>query len=791
MSKGALALGQALATATYYAPLVLSDFPSLFYGEPDNQEIFAALEELVAAQILVGSGDRYNFSQRSLAEAVRRTISPERLRQLHSRLARTYEANGSHSPVITAYHYQQAGEEDKALKSALSTSSRTRLTDQVFLSPYSIEVHERALRYAEQQKRPVMELYKLRKALVQLSAFVDPLLVRYADAMIEQLRCDTGLIYMNEANSELASAERALRCLERAQQRREQTPEAERGLEPLQAIKELAVCVTMMGSAYGRAFDMEKMERLPFFLEPFRSLSPAIDMVCQVITVIIFRASQRRSEKRLRELLEQLAQPVPGLDEVSREGIRYALQYYYALDDAVQGKSSAFSYAEMMLQHPNYAALGWQIRMLAHLARGESRQATECREHRELLAIQNVEANLHLVNGVLYEAGIYAFIGDLLELKRVLDTVGEYAEKHPGWRPHLYSIRGAYHWLRGELDLARAELERTLSIVSAGAHSAWWNTVMRYMNVLLDQKEYELARSVGNEIIQKCERGEVDYVHLHFVEAGLALAEARLGEYAKAIERIDRILARAKAEGVEGILLGNIYEARVRIAIMQKDLEAFDKYLKLTADIYLPGKSGPLAAKYYRIVEEARRAGLIVSTPAKTELGDEEVSSSTLLTIATAAVRSELDNCQGPELRARRALDMLVEYAAATAGYLYGIKQSGLALLSSGDNQAPPAGLDDKVKERLLLEMKEEDTMAMDADDFSEEETDAFRFVDTQGNTYQLIALTCRKEGQLVIIGIAALKRSSDKPLRLLSFDFVSAIAEGLLGAGDVTATTV
>ena len=66
------------------------------------------------------------------------------------------------------------------------------------------------------------------------------------------------------------------------------------------------------------------------------------------------------------------------------------------------------------------------------------------------------------------------------------------------------------------------------------------------------------------------------------VARGLALAEAKLGDCARAAERIESVIAQAVELGIVGLNLGVLYEARTRIALWAGDRTALERRYKLS-----------------------------------------------------------------------------------------------------------------------------------------------------------------------------------------------------------------
>lgn len=94
------------------------------------------------------------------------------------------------------------------------------------------------------------------------------------------------------------------------------------------------------------------------------------------------------------------------------------------------------------------------------------------------------------------------------------------------------------------------------------------------------------------------------------LERALGLAEARAGEHAQAAERLQRLIARQCELGVRGLHLGASYEVRTRVAVLAGDAAEVAEYAQLTAAEYRLGLGSLLGARYQRLRDEARRAGI-------------------------------------------------------------------------------------------------------------------------------------------------------------------------------------
>ena len=175
------------------------------------------------------------------------------------------------------------------------------------------------------------------------------------------------------------------------------------------------------------------------------------------------------------------------------------------------------------------------------------------------------------------------------------------------------------------------------------------------------------ARRVAEDALAICEELGIG-PHSYELVRTLALAEASDGEFARAAERLDRIIAKQTALGATGLRLGMSYEARALVAIWSGDVAAYEHYARLTAHEYRYGARSPLSARYERLKLEAGRRGL----PRAAELSDfESESSPSGSHDVDSLVALAMTGTQRLEERAQRALQLICDARAARAAHLY------------------------------------------------------------------------------------------------------------------------
>ncbi|HKU44946.1 MAG TPA: hypothetical protein VJR89_42595, partial [Polyangiales bacterium] len=571
-------------------------------------QLHAALDELIARRMLVAAEDRYTFAQVEIAALLRAAVDTERLRSLHRGLAAVYLAR--EQLLLTAHHLQQAGDEAAAASAAQRwcvRRSQGNVDDVGFWKSTAAEaVLRNALRFAEAHACPPRDSYLLRRQLLQISVSVDVPFADIAVWLLERLRNDTGIALL-PADASTDPHTRARQCLTLAQARYEATPEAERGLAPLEALRELATIIIMLSGAYGRRIDVESMGTLLPLLAPFRGLGPLLELLHDITSAAVDRARGRRFSDHAASLFARLEQPMPGLDEVTRRGARSVLTYYLALEHAQLGSSAVLEQAELLECDPAFEPLAWHVRTVKHLYSGEAVRAEACRERTELLSLRNPDTMNQLATSILYETEARALSGDLIALKTALPQLERLAQRDVGWRLFQRTVRGEYEMLRGHYVRACEEFEHVLARARPGAHTAWSRTASSYTATLVAMGAFERAIAFGERACQDSAEHRVNPLYSVLLRASVARAYAELGDHARGQLQIEHVLTEAEELGMTGVPLGCAYEAAARVALASGDLRRFEHALESARTHYTQGGSEPVAAKYRRLMADAMR----------------------------------------------------------------------------------------------------------------------------------------------------------------------------------------
>jgi serine/threonine-protein kinase len=649
MSPGARALAQILALTSEHEPLLVTDYASLSEGA-NLAPLFEALNELIAGSILVSAGAAYLFAHQELLQVARRSVPEDGLTALHRRLAHAYGSGSGRGTVLVVYHLYHAGDLVAAFHAAVAAI--TQRIDQnargsaLARSPDWSKIAESLFVWGIANGMQRRDLVLLGRSLLQLASVVNVELARHAALIFEPLRRETGLVHWDDLAGVVDPTERMQRCLALAYEEWERTPESERGLDPRQAITELATSAAMLVGVYSRESDAKGAAEIVALLEPLRTMAPAVDVIAQVVELAERAMRGLDVTAQRHRVFERVSEPVPGLDDLSRQGMRFVMLYYLALEGANHGHDGAAERVTPLDQYPHFAPLAWQVRMLSHLFRGEDERADEARRRRDAAAIGRADVDRHFDVSVIYEASASSMLGDLLPLERSLSVITERAKRSPGWAPYHHAFRGNHHALRGETARALEEHEQAVALVPRpGVHAAWAYCINCLAGSLVESERAEEAVALVQQAIVDAK--SVDVVpHVRAqLEMSLAVARASLGESAEATELARRAVEGMLACGTKGVILLDHYAKQALVAVKAGDAEAFQSARSNIESMSGFTRSAAFAAKHEYLLRQARMTATIASTPAPADLASSKESHTTI----AVGVRSPQKNCNGTD----------------------------------------------------------------------------------------------------------------------------------------------
>jgi hypothetical protein len=296
------------------------------------------------------------------------------------------------------------------------------------------------------------------------------------------------------------------------------------------------------------------------------------------------------------------------------------------------------------------------------------------------------------------------------------------------------------------------------------------------VQVLLALEQSGEALAHAEDLLRRYERERDHPVYLLPLQAARALALSASGEPAAAAMALDGDIERATRDGVTGMLLCVMHEARARIAIEMDDRPAFRHHVRKLGATYGRGASG-LRARYEQLGVVARRA-LMTIPPQRTE----HVAVDAPETLDT---RTELTTATAPTERVKRALTLIARRGGSNSGYLFGMQADGLRLQATLGDLPPPEGLEDMLAFYLNAELDSAEEVPRSVTGTYESAVDMVAWINDGHSLYYPVLLSCIREQHRVVTGIAVLalpvQKEPDVPV-----DLVSEISHALLDTGEV-----
>lgn len=638
----------------------------------DLDRIYGALEELVAARVIVARLETYDFTQRGFVSMLHDMVAPARRSEVHRRFADLLAESGG-DIVQRAYHLLHGRRELEAIRLLCSMD--------LFVQIPPLGILEEAVAFAEREASvSTSATQQLRTALLLKSStyLAVETFRKYLPRVLAQLSNDSGLTLYHELR-DVPADQRLAQALAQQQQRFLATPESERVFGIGDGVRELARTVAASCAMAGSMFDMELVEALPS-LEPLFPLSPALPVVSQLAQACGDWIAGRglRSKQVYEQALARLQQPDrAGMEPHHYDRVLFTVQYALGLIEASFGIERAEERAKFLESDRQMRVNSWRLRAVLLLNQGDSEAARKCSRRAELLQLQDGKETRFLGASVGFELRAFSLAEDLLGVKSAVDALSMFASVHAGWRPMYIFGQSRYRELQGDLDAALELIDAGLELAKPGRHMLYGFMAAARVRLLRELNRVPEALECAPRYLAICDAEELTTpVAALRLEYALALVQADQAEQAAAM--VDGLIQGAEAMGSSGLALGVFYEARARVAIAMGDAQGFERYSAQCAHEYKKGRSSAVAAKYARLIEQAASCGLAPTLPDREDAA--------LLAFEPESeyntVHSRIIECvDGPD-RARCALTMLLQSTDAYQGFLYGMTRNGLVPLA-------------------------------------------------------------------------------------------------------------
>jgi tRNA A-37 threonylcarbamoyl transferase component Bud32 len=634
----------------------------------DPARAYRALDGLIAARILVPSGDRHRFAQRELSAVLEAALSQEHARRLHERLARSF--TGTDHIFLLSKHLWLAGRERDAIHTLLSIrgertekqrSQVLELLEQFLLAEQRLELSPRT---AGELSLWLVDIAASNGDLERCS--------KYGDPLIGRLVVQSGLAAYHAATDQPHSA-RLGYALAHAHAIYDATPEAARGFTPFEAIAMLArACAMYAGMASSLLQDRDLFDRLPS-LDPLASLSPALTVVRDLIAALTEFQSGRYDDAGHKSLsvIERVSQPDgAGLEGLSRRSIYLGQLYMQGVLAAARGQATTPAWIAELEQDPLHRVNAWRVRMTHDLMQGDLEAARISQRNAELLQLQDGGHVLYPGSTTRIELLAYVYASDVVGVKQVLTRLETLAARYPRFQQLATCARARYRSLQGDHKGALEELSPALDMVP-GRHVDWGIAAATHVNLMMLAGRADEAAELGLQHIATCLRERLSPTHRSMSRV-TAEAMIAAGRWDEARELATALVEESEREGVQGVNLALAYEVLAMVGMHQGDSELFEH---AAARWNRESKRYPaLRARYERLLREAVQRGVREAPSSLAPDPDHDRS--------LGALQLRLAGCLDRSERAHAVLFALVDALHARGGFLFGLQSGTLEVIA-------------------------------------------------------------------------------------------------------------
>ncbi|HMI93137.1 MAG TPA: AAA family ATPase, partial [Polyangiales bacterium] len=472
-------------------------------SELERPALFRALDRLVAAELVIARGDHYAIARAAIRDALLRALPAEHRRVLHQRVGETLLARAleptpaRRSELFAAAQQLLAGTTPLAGIDVLERAiAGGRALGE--LGEAVVPSLERALELCAELGEPMARALPLRVHLASCAFLYDRRLIVHVDALLEQLRSDSGIAdWVRDG----AAPDGLGLAMQRAEQRRQNTPEHARGLPPVQALIALAGTASSTLGVAVLEQDLARIEQLASLVAPLGLLDKTQGAALVHDLVMAVREAMRghalRADAQREAMFARLRDPgmYAGIPTAIRNGILASQLHAMGVRRAAYDEARALAIADEIdaIGLRMYAGAALQIRMVVQLYRGDPRGAAAYAARMDTLALLGGPGRQTEVWLLGYLVGAHGALSDAIALKRTAERVALLAGDSPGYRVLLYCALGAYYREQGQLESSRAALEHALALAPAGENAYYGTAAFELCKTLVAAGEHEQA----------------------------------------------------------------------------------------------------------------------------------------------------------------------------------------------------------------------------------------------------------------------------------------------------------
>jgi len=699
LSRSARRLAEALSI--HSKPVNLERCLALLEGTSES-ETYAALDELVAEQILRAEAGSYRFAHEALRCAVAENLDEARRRASHARAAEVLLASdpdGMAARIEAALHLLDANEESRGAEMLAKLGMGLLGAVDFNAGSEAVLALERALECFERQGRSDYEKAALLFPMMKL-AYYSPhwrIIHKYGERTLDIGMRITGLsaaqrlrpFFRPQLALKLGLTLGAKRFAE--QQRRGL------GYDHRTAIVASCASLPPVLGGLGTCLDTEGVERIANIVEPLTLFGP--EHVAGVLynwaplerLITLGRDAEARAAVERFIELNRAPHVREAMGEANWRSQYGGLLFMRSLYDAYAFGDVALRGVEELEQvgFRVWEMAADQVRLLYHAYRGESEDVQRYRERVELFAVQGSttwQAEMFWP-AILLGADVLA--GDAIAARRTAEQLARRAKDLPVLQKFADAAQAAHYLLRGDIPRALTLYEKILPEYPLRGRVIYERTWFQYAQALNLAGEHARARALMLELISAM--AKPDHTTVVYLEGyrQLALAEAGLGNPTEALRILDELLAEYGHHD-NRLVIGLLHKARAEVALGTGDAAAFELHAREMERRFRSTRNPALIAQCERLLDRAGRLGVIKLEPLAAADGD-AINEFGTVTSGISELKQAIDPCA-------HALKLVQARTSATSAYLYLRRHGAMSLAAASAADVPPRAVEDALQ---------------------------------------------------------------------------------------------
>jgi tetratricopeptide (TPR) repeat protein len=584
----------------------------------DDKQLFAASEQLCARNLVRRRGEDFALASESLRGALRDSLDSAQTTALHAVLAKCVVEHGdgtTESKLAACSHLLNAGREDEAIGLVWEPLRRGMLP--LASVAACVPVLERLLAIMRKRGHPDEHCWMLLWPLVIAGYWGELNTVRpYRDPALAALANLSGMALANRLSPRLGKKLALVIGIFYGIFKVAFTPERFRPVSYAEIMQRFFSAVTMTTAVAASAFEPEVATRVASLLDPAEAMkedSPGrVAREFAVATAETCSGQLVRAGERYGWILAQLEKH-RIFDEVGRAGFRDGATHGRAQALVTSGAPNSLELADELARcHAFFGPHAEIIKMTFHGYRGEKELSDFHRKQAEMLALQGgvswtmfAMLGLRTAYNAMGSQDTLAVMQAAVDLERVVQVA-------PNCAIYRDLCRAYVAMVRGQLDAALEIYERIASAPNARMMPAVELDASFHAEALMRAGKFEQAKArCEHAIAQRRAQGTVEFT-LRFAIQQLAMAEARLGNFARAKELLERLEPAVLASEAP-LPIGAVCRDRARIALMERDEAAFDTHFEGMVSAFRATKNQSLIQQCRRLLAEAEKSGLVAS----------------------------------------------------------------------------------------------------------------------------------------------------------------------------------